>query len=151
MVTDESAAPRRLSARYEELKNMLLRRRLDIVSQVHAKMRDVRTEAAQEKPRAALDAGEGSDTDIQEDIEFTLIQMKSETMSRIDEALSRLEEGEYGNCFECGEEISPLRLKAMPFAVRCRDCEEQYEDASRRERLIARRPLASGQFFDVSH
>ena len=52
-----------------------------------------------------FDAGESSEADIQEDIEFALIQMKAETLNKINEALARLEEGVYGNCFECGEEI----------------------------------------------
>ena len=71
-----------------------------------------------------LDAAETSEADIQDDIEFALIQMKSETLHKIEEALARLEEGTYGNCFECGDEISERRLRALPFAVRCKDCEE---------------------------
>jgi RNA polymerase-binding transcription factor DksA len=54
--------------------------------------------------------------------------MKAETLNkRINEALNRLEEGKYGYCFECGEEISEARLRALPFAVRCKDCEEARE------------------------
>ena len=53
--------------------------------------------------------------------------MKAETLTKIDEALRRLEEGTYGYCFECGEEVSESRLRALPFAVRCKDCEEARE------------------------
>ena len=74
-----------------------------------------------------LETGDGSESDIQEDIEFALIQMKAETLTKIDEALTRLDEGAYGYCYECGEEIAERRLRALPFAVRCKDCEAARE------------------------
>jgi len=57
------------------------------------------------------------------DIEFAPIQMKAETLDQINQALSRLDEGAYGYCLECGEEIPERRLRALPFAIRCKDCE----------------------------
>ena len=98
-----------------------------------------------------LDQGESSEVDIQEDIEFALIQMKSETLNKINEALRRLDEGTYGNCFECGEEIAEARLRALPFAVRCKDCEEARETAEQRERQMAQKRGSSTLFFDMSN
>ena len=115
--------------RYADLKKMLEDRRREIVSEVQGKIRDVRAEGSSED-NDVLDQGESSEADIQEDIEFALIQMKSETLSKINEALARLEEGTYGNCFECGDEIAEPRLRALPFAVRCKDCEEARETPS---------------------
>lgn len=46
------------------------------------------------------------------------------TVSRIDEALKKLEYGSYGICEECGHEIDVRRLEALPFAVKCRECQE---------------------------
>lgn len=69
--------------------------------------------------------------------------MQSETLTQVNEALGRLDDGTYGHCFECGEDISEARLRALPFAVRCRECEEARETADRRERLVAQRRLAS--------
>lgn len=43
-------------------------------------------------------------------------------LRRIDAALARLEEGEYGFCVECGEAIDPKRLEIDPAAPRCRTC-----------------------------
>ena len=103
-------------------------------------MRDVREEGTWGgKLNEVLDAVESSEADIQEDIEFALIQMKSETLNKINDALVRLEQGDYGNCFECGEEIAEKRLRALPFAVRCKDCEEAREIAEQRERQLAAR------------
>ena len=72
-------------------------------------------------------------------VEFALIQMKSETLNRVNEALGRLEAGSYGFCYECGDEISEARLRALPFALRCKDCEEEREQAEARDKFYARR------------
>ena len=133
-------------SRYNELKKMLEERRRELMSEVQGRIRDVRADG--NKDRDVLDQGESSEVDIQEDIEFALIQMKSETLNKIEAALRRLEEGTYGDCFECGEEISEARLRALPFAVRCKDCEEARETAEQRERLAQRRG-SSALFFDV--
>jgi len=135
--------------RYAELKRILEERRREILNQVQIKMRDVRAEGASGEGQGVLDAAESSEADIQDDIEFALIQMKSETLHKIEEALARLEEGTYGNCFECGDEITERRLRALPFAVRCKDCEEARELAERRERQLTQR-RSSGFLIDLN-
>jgi DnaK suppressor protein len=137
------------TSRYTELRKMLEERRRELMNSVQGKMRDVRS--AEGRDREVLDQGESSEVDIQEDIEFALIQMKSETLNKIDAALRRLEEGSYGDCFECGDEISGARLRALPFAVRCKDCEEARETAEQRERLLAQKRGSSALFFDMSN
>src|SRR5438874_13556641 len=135
--------------RYVELKKILEERRREIMSEVQGRMRDVRAEGAGSTVQGVLDAAESSEADIQDEIEFALIQMKAETLSKIDEALRRLEEGTFGYCFECGEEISERRLRALPFAVRCKDCEEAREVAQQRERHMAQRRGAASLFLDM--
>jgi DnaK suppressor protein len=129
-------------ARDEELRKVLEDRRRDIMSDVQGRIRGVRIEGF-DKSHGIMDQGETSEVDIQEDIEFALIQMKAETLNKINEALSRLEDGTYGHCFECGDEIAEQRLRALPFAVRCKDCEEALENAQKRERMAARRGTSS--------
>src|SRR5258705_9202980 len=146
MATTKSRKAASKSSRYTELKTMLEERRRELLSEVQGKIRDVRAESGKE--RDVLDQGESSEVDIQEDIEFALIQMKGETLNKVNEALRRLEDGTYGNCFECGDEIAEARLRALPFAVRCKDCEEARETAEQRERQLARRG-GSSLFMDV--
>ena len=135
--------------RYDELKGILEERRREIVNEVQGRMRDVRAEGTGDPGQGVLDAAESSELDIQDEIEFALIQMKAETLNKIDEALHRLEEGTYGYCFECGEEISEKRLRALPFAVRCKDCEEAREVKLQRDRLMAQRRGAASLFIDM--
>jgi DnaK suppressor protein len=136
------------STRYEELKRMLEERQRELSSEVQGRIRGVRADGA-EKPHDVMDQGETSEVDIQEDIELALIQMKAETLNKINEALARLETGRYGFCFECGDEISEARLRALPFAVRCKDCEEARENAANRERILSQRRGSSSLFYDM--
>ena len=137
------------TSRYEDLKQILEDRRREILNEVQDKIRDVRAEGTHNKSNEVFDAAESSDADIQEDIEFALIQMKSETLNKINDALIRLEQGDYGNCFDCGAEIAEKRLRALPFAVRCKDCEEAREVAEQRERQLAARRNTSSLFLDM--
>jgi len=149
MATTKSTKNSAKTSRYTELKTMLEDRRRQLMSDVQGRIRDVRGEGS--KDREVLDQGESSEVDIQDDIEFALIQMKSETLNKINEALRRLDEGTYGNCFECGDEVAEARLRALPFAVRCKDCEEARETAEQRERMLAQRRGSSTLFFDMSN
>jgi DnaK suppressor protein len=137
-----SNQPTMAQDRYVELKKILEERRREILSEVQEKMRDVRAVGASGEGQGVLDAAETSEADIQDDIELALIQMKSETLHKIEEALARLDEQTYGYCFECGDEISERRLRALPFAVRCKDCEEAREIAQQRERQLSQRRSA---------
>jgi DnaK suppressor protein len=136
-------------SRYSELRRMLEDRRRELQAEVQGKMRDVRAEGLGGKLSEVLDAVESSEVDIQDEIEFALIQMKSETLNKVNDALGRLEQGNYGNCFECGEEIAEKRLRALPFAVRCKDCEEAREAAEQRQRQMAARRGTASLFLDM--
>lgn len=52
-------------------------------------------------------------------------------LKKIEEALVRLEAGEYGVCEECGGEISDKRLQARPVTTLCISCKEEQEKAER--------------------
>ena len=117
---------------YERLKRTLAERRRETSREIQDKLREVRADAERKETSEELDAGGISEADTQQDIAFALIQMKAETLDQINQALSRLDEGAYGYCLECGEEIPERRLRALPFAIRCKDCEEAMEVAEER-------------------
>lgn len=133
--------------RFTHLKAILEDRRSALVHELRDRIRAVRIDA--HSGRDVLDDAEGVEVDIQDDIGFALIQLKTETLTQIDAALRRLEEGRYGNCFECGTEIAEARLRALPFAVRCKDCEQGREAADERERLKGLRRGSPALFVDL--
>jgi DnaK suppressor protein len=140
----------RTTGRYSDLKRMLDERRREIMSEVQGRIRDQRESDVWGKVHEVLDAGESSEADIQEDLEFALIQMKAETLTKINDALGRLEAGTYGYCSDCSGEISGQRLRALPFAVRCKECEEAREVAAERVKTMAQKRGGSSYFFDMS-
>lgn len=136
------------STRYDDLKKMLEERRRELTNEVHGRLRDVRADSARERGQPT-DEGEAAEVDIQDEIEFVLIQMKAEALNAFDLALNRLESGRYGFCYECGEEISEARLRALPFAVRCKDCEAARENAESQERALRQRRAATTLFANL--
>ena len=142
MATTTKTKAAETGRRNHDLRKMLEDRRGELMREVQGRIRDARTDIT--KDRQVLDQGESSEVDIQEDIEFALIQMKAETLNKIDVALRRLNDDTYGVCFECGDEIPEQRLRALPFALRCKDCEDARETAEQRERIKARRGSSSG-------
>jgi DnaK suppressor protein len=122
--------------REQTLRTMLEERRKEIVD----KLRNIR-ETMPDQRLDVQDAEEQSVTDFAKDMEFALVQMKADTLSRIDEALRRLEAGTYGECAECGREIPEPRLKALPFAVLCREDQEREESREAEEKHTVLRAL----------
>jgi DnaK suppressor protein len=53
-------------------------------------------------------------------------------LKKIDDALERIELGEYGECESCGEQIGVKRLMARPVAELCIDCKSEQEKLERR-------------------
>ena len=121
-------------SRHIELQQMLERRHRELATQVQTKVRGFREMDASDAQRA-----EFSEDLVQEDIDFALVQMQSQTMEKIAAALARLEEGEYGMCRDCEQEIAEKRLRALPFATRCKGCQESAESSARRERRTLQR------------
>jgi DnaK suppressor protein len=122
--------------RDSELRAMLEQRYRELSSQIRGSIRDGRTQDA----RASLvnDTNEVSDAPVESEIDLALTQVRAEMLHRVAAALSRLDEGNYGCCTECGGDIPGPRLKAMPFAIRCRNCESAREEAERLRSAVSR-------------
>ncbi|HEX5214037.1 MAG TPA: TraR/DksA C4-type zinc finger protein [Vicinamibacterales bacterium] len=74
-----------------------------------------------------LDKAEASAVDLQNDLDGALLQIRSEAIRHIDEALMRLDDGHYGVCIDCGADIGRVRLRALPFAEQCLVCAARAE------------------------
>jgi DnaK suppressor protein len=123
---------------------MLEERVRELANDVEHKIREVRADGGQD--RGGLDEGETSESDVQTDIGLALLQIKVEMLEGITASIRRLEQGTYGDCLNCGAEIHEARLRALPFAMRCRECAEVEEAVARRERGAlsqARHPFLS--------
>ncbi len=115
------------AARKEALRRLLVKRREEIVREAKTEIKNYITGENRQLVETALDDGDWSVVDLSEDISLRKLTTHREVLLRIDEALRKLREGTYGICEECGEEISPERLRILPFAIYCRDCQEKNE------------------------
>lgn len=128
--------------RYLVLKGMLEERRVEIQDKLRSLRESLPAEAADVR-----DVEEQSVDDFVSEVDFALMEMKSETLRQIDAALRRLEAGSYGVCVDCSGEIAEARLKALPFALSCRDCQTAQEEEAHTSEERAR---VSDQFARVT-
>ena len=61
--------------------------------------------------------------------EFLFHQSNNERqlLQMVEGALSRIREGDFGQCISCGEDINPKRLEAVPWTRHCINCQEKLE------------------------
>jgi DnaK suppressor protein len=119
--------------RPDDARRVLLERRRELLNEIQSRVRDVR-EAGSSKDHHTTALAETVEAEPEDDLVFALIQLKVEMLERVNDAVRHLDEGTYGHCVDCGEAIASARLRAMPFAVRCWDCEGAREAEQRRER-----------------
>jgi RNA polymerase-binding protein DksA len=111
----------------EQLLALRARLRGDVHKMAESTLKKNRSEANGDLSSMPIHMADiGSDNFEQE---FTLSLMESEegTLSAIETALERLEEGTYGCCEECGAKIPKARLTAIPYSALCVRCASQQE------------------------
>ena len=74
-----------------------------------------------------MDEGDVSLHDQSEKILFRRLDSMRETVRKIETAIEKLENGEYGICGECSGEIDVERLRIIPYALYCKECQEAKE------------------------
>jgi len=108
------------------LKNTLLERQRVLTSEIRAKREQAAAQASEDTMGVA-DTGDESVLRMQADLDLQEAGRDLEELQQIDTALRRIDEGTYGECIECGTDIEFARLEAQPTALRCLDCQAQYE------------------------
>jgi DnaK suppressor protein len=125
-----STAPAATASRHATLTRMLRDRR----QQVHGELLGRLRRGRDDRQVDGADDLEHSESGTQGDLACALIDMHSELLGRLDEALVRLDAGTYGVCVACEGRIAASRLRALPFAVRCHGCQSATELSERRVR-----------------
>lgn len=113
--------------RQEVLQKMLLGKRQEIIKEIEDSLGQSLTEDQQRRLESARDVGDQALMDLERELGISLMEMRNRRRQSIDEALTRLHEGTYGVCAECGVEISEKRLQAVPFAKLCVECQSRAE------------------------
>lgn len=110
----------------EKFKKQLLEKREEILNEAGRTLSDM-TDQNQNIPdpndRATVESGRS--------FELRIRDRERKLLSKIEEALERVEEGEFGICEDCGEEIGLKRLEARPVTTLCIDCKTIQETKER--------------------
>ena len=62
-------------------------------------------------------------------VHLAMKQTDTKVLRAIEEAIHRMDQGTYGICMDCEEEIKPLRLDAVPWTRVCINCKEKQSKA----------------------
>ena len=127
--------PVRISAatqkRHDLLKKLLLKKRNEVVEGLEARMGRRLVPEAGQKIDSAMDSADLSSQDMDQGIDYSLLEMKYEQYKDIADAFRKLQNKTYGLCEECGEEIDIKRLQVNPLARYCIACKTRKEEIER--------------------
>ena len=113
--------------RRETVRRMLSERKMDALRISKSEMIQLFSGEKRETFGAGLEKGDLAVAFQNEDMQCMRLNSQWDLIRKIDRALKRLEDGTYGICEECNDEISEHRLSIVPFALYCRDCQETIE------------------------
>jgi DnaK suppressor protein len=105
-------------------KDILLKQKVDVYN--------TKDDSLQSEKMA--DPHDAAVADLEKTLSTTFISRKKLFLSKIDEALKRIEDGSYGECDSCGDEINTKRLQARPTAKLCLECKEDQETQEKKEK-----------------
>lgn len=130
----------------EEMKGLLLKMKEDTLNEI---TKAVKTGSDVKSGEPSGDIYDQASSERDRELGLILGDREREKLRNIDEALLKLDDGEYGICEECEEEIPIGRLKVVPFArycVRCKsDLEKQQAQTKRFEEDRVYRDIALGE------
>jgi len=113
--------------RNTSLKTMLIERRQVLTREIDELLARHRSDQLLQREQSVADTGDRSLQDSTGEQQISILEVRNRMRNQIDDALRRLQDGTYGTCEDCTRQISPERLKAMPFARRCVDCQQKAE------------------------
>lgn len=116
------------TAFYQEMKRSLYEHRAEIIKTVIAHNENFKQIIESVDPK---DFGDIASEDTDRKMLESMSEKDVKRMQLIDSALARLEQGRYGKCIKCGKKIPEDRLRAIPYALMCIECQSQAERKKR--------------------
>lgn len=114
--------------RNELLRKLLLKKRNEVVDGLEAQIGRKLVRESGQKIDSAMDTADQSALDVDQGIDYSLLEMKYEQYKDIADAFRKLQNNTYGQCEECGEEIDIKRLAVTPLARYCIPCKTKKEE-----------------------
>ena len=119
------------TAEIDQFRNVLLLKRDLLLGNVGAledqALKRSRQESSGDLSNMPIHMADIGSDNFEQEFTLGLIENEEEMLREIDEALGRIEEGTYGKCGSCGKAIRKTRLKALPHASNCIECQRKVE------------------------
>ena len=113
--------------RRERLRNLLLENKRKLWSELREEVFRSTGEDLNAQFDIPQDPGEQSLIDLLGDMNLSLADIRRQALTQMDEAMGRLESGDYGICNDCGREIDERRLAVTPYTIYCTECQKKRE------------------------
>lgn len=110
----------------EYFKNLLSQRLEELLEEANKTVTEMTGEGAN-----FPDPGDRAALEADRNFMLRIRDRERKLIGKILDALDRIEEGTFGICEECGEDISPERLKARPVTTLCIECKKKQEYAEK--------------------
>ena len=108
------------AAELQRYRDILEAKRADVL----ARVRQARTAEHEGGEEEAPDLGDRALSTMSRDLSYQLTSSERDILRRVEEALQRIDDGSYGACKNCGKQVQPGRLAAVPWARHCIACQE---------------------------
>lgn len=117
--------------RLEFFRKLLLERRAALLKEAGAAL-----ESLIDEREALADTIDVATSESDREFNLRLQDRERRLLHKIDEAVGRVDDGSYGVCVACGEDIDERRLMARPVATHCIDCKTEAEQLEMRRRAF---------------
>jgi RNA polymerase-binding transcription factor DksA len=111
----------------ERLIELRARLRGDVHAMADAALKKTRSEASGDLSYMPIHMADMGTDNFDQEFTLNLMQTEEDTLSQIEGALERIEEGVYGTCVECEGRIPKTRLNALPYTPYCVRCAGKIE------------------------
>ncbi|MBL7084965.1 MAG: TraR/DksA C4-type zinc finger protein [Candidatus Omnitrophica bacterium] len=115
----------------ERFKKLLLKKREDTITEMNNITKDTlnksQREASGDLSGYSFHMADAATDNYDREFSLNLASDSQKAIYVIDEALARIKDKTYGRCLECNKEISRKRLRAVPYATHCIDCQRKEE------------------------
>ena len=108
-----------MDERFEQCRKILVTQKREVLQKIRGKKDD--------QDKQGGDFIDIATDSLEHELNYIFEERERDKLHNIEEALKRMQEGTYGECDDCGDDIDLERLKALPFTRLCLDCKSKQE------------------------
>ncbi len=119
----------------KQFRQLLITERAKLANEIKNIARDASTsprEASGDLSAYTVHMADMAADTYERELSMNLVSSEQEILYQIDDALKRLDDGSFGLCQQCNQPIAMSRLKAVPYASLCINCQRTKEQKHKR-------------------